>query len=607
MAHCSLPMGICFWQMLSINATLSGHVPMMWKLPFDNTQSLRQVLDHWSHKYNVLERCAELPSGLRAIASPGGVDLDINRSMLTLIPSLVVTNAGLSVTIIWPLSENRVVNGALNSRSNLWKLRISTRYANVNGSRAGFHSSSTKGVKLQAGVYRDTSGKFIQTKFIDSMRVSALPSLGPCTLVTRVLVVRGTIVVGTGHNELFRAVLKGPSDLVANWEATCDMLDCNDGSDNNIPYPVFIPTRGRAHKAHLNWNADHVFGPNVPGEDVTLRPVICIVVEPSHEDEYREAWPHALTLVLPENGRGIGFARWVIQKTCTRAFVSHDVHGSLGIMRSWKLCRLPFCWIADDGLSMFYKLTRIGDVGADTSSGCHRLTKREVTDGKPMFWEAFLSVQRNPSLTHVAVAGFLRDDGTAVCKRLEWKSDVLSLYKIVLLNLGTLKSLGVEYAKDLQMYEDIFLTNEVLLKRGGHTLKCQKYCFRASHVKDGGCADQRVQRGGVLLQNLIAPSALKKLPSARKQLVMDLLQWVQSSETKFGKECITLGLSKPTKQKSLKRTNMTQQPTPHDHNAEFVKFRKLTMHTPVNSSTSTSSSSSTISSSSSNTSSSSDC
>jgi hypothetical protein len=256
---------------------------------------------------------------------------------------------------------------------------------------------------------------------------------------------------------------------------------------------------------------------------------------------------------------------------------------------------------------MFYKLTHIDDVCASASSGCHRFTKREVTDDKPMFWEAFMSVQRHPSLTRIAVAGFLRDDGTAVCKRLEWTADVLSLYKIVLLNLGTLKALGVEYMKDLRKHEDIFLTNEVLTTRGGRTLKCQKYCFRASHAKDGGCADQRVQGEMGLLQHFIAPSAFNKLPSARKQLVMDLLQWTQSNEQKFGNECIPLGrgtrmpavsgASKPTKQESLKRTH--RKPTSHDHNSDFAKFRKLTMQPPsrinanISAASSTSSSSST--------------
>ena len=93
---------------------------------------------------------------------------------------------------------------------------------------------------------------------------------------------------------------------------------------------------------------------------------------------------------------------------------------------------------------MFYKLMWIDANGADKISGCQRLTQRKAPEGKPMFREAFINVQANPVLSQIAVAGFLRDDGTAVCKRLEWKTNELSLYKMVLLNLGVLKALGVE-------------------------------------------------------------------------------------------------------------------------------------------------------------------
>ena len=420
--------------------------------------------------------------------------------------------------------------------------------------------------------------------------------------MSRVLVVPGRSVAEMTDEaeELFRAVLKGHSSLVANWEATCERLERKEGVEKSIPYPVFIPTYGRVHKANLNWNADHVFGPVVSGRGGILHPVICIVVEPSQEEDYREVWPHALMLVLPENGRGAGFARWVIQKTCTRALVRLQLPQNPDILsgrESWKVRRLPFCWIADDGLSMFYKLVWIDGNGADGSSGCQRLTKREAPEGKPMFKDAFLSVQANPILSQIAVAGFLRDDGTAVCKRLEWKTNELSLYKIVLLNLGTLNALGVEYQQDLQMYEDICLTHEVLLKDGGRTLKCQNYCFRASHVKLGGCADQRVQRGGTLLRDLIAPLALKKLPSARQQVVRNLLQWVQSKESKFANDGspprkkpnkqASLVASKPKKPESLKRNREKKPPTPRDH-----KARKLAIQPAVSSNISSSSSSS---------------
>ena len=443
--------------MLAIKAELPGRGLCVWKLPVDERQHLRQVIEHWSRKYDVLERWADLPSEVRAIANPGGLDLDLNRSLKMLMPSLTITEAGLSVTIIWPKPADRGGNVASKARScGLGKLRISTRYASVNNADVGFHRSSTMQAKLDAGVYQDTSGKFAQTSFIEAMRTPPLPSRAlPRTqshadsgeaMATRVLVVLGRSAAGAGNKELFRAVLKGPCSLVANWEATCERLE-RKGVEKSIPYPVFIPTHGRAHKANLNWNADHVFGPIASDKEEKLHPVICIVVEPSQEGEYREVWPHALMFVLPENGRGAGFARWVIQKTCTRAFVrlqqsrTPDVQFS---KESWEVRRLPFCWIADDGLSMFYKLMWIDANGADKISGCQRLTQRKAPEGKPMFREAFINVQANPVLSQIAVAGFLRDDGTAVCKRLEWKTNELSLYKIVLLNLGTLKALGVE-------------------------------------------------------------------------------------------------------------------------------------------------------------------
>ena len=526
------------WLMLAIKAELPGKGLCVWKLPVDERHHLRQVIEHWSRKYDLLERWADLPVEVRAIASPGGPDLDLNRSLKTLMPSLTITAAGLSLTIIWPKTAERGGNGVLKARSSgLGKLRISTRYASVNNADTGFHKSSTMRAKLDAGVYQDTSGKFAQTAFIKAMRTPPLPSrallrtqsLGDSgeAMATRILVVLGRSVEGAGSKELFGAALKGPASLVANWEATCERLERRGEVEKSIPYPVFIPTYGRVHKANLNWNADHVFGPIVPGKDKKLHPVICIVVEPSQEEEYREVWPHVLMLVLPENGRGAGFARWVIQKTCTRAIVrpqqsrNSDVEFS---RESWKVRRLPFCWIADDGISMFYKLVGMDANGADGKSGCRRVTERKAPEGKPMFQEAFLSVQANPILSRIAVAGFLRDDGTAVCKRLEWKTNELSLYKIVLLNLGALKTLGVEYEPDLHMYEDICLTHEVLLKDGGGTLKCQKYCFRASHVKHGGCADQRVRSGGTLLRDLISLEAWKTLPSARKHDVWECLQ-----------------------------------------------------------------------------------
>jgi len=133
-----------------------------------------------------------------------------------------------------------------------------------------------------------------------------------------------------------------------------------------------------------------------------------------------------------------------------------------------------------------------------------------------------------------AVAGFLRDDGTAVCKRLDWKANELSLYKVVLLNTPELRRLGVEYQRDLQMYEDICLNHEVL-RHEGRTLKCQRFCFRASHRKTGGCAEVqgvvKTRKGtGTELDDLVSPKAYRRLSSEAQQVMIELLGWIQARE-----------------------------------------------------------------------------
>ena len=104
---------------------------------------------------------------------------------------------------------------------------------------------------------------------------------------------------------------------------------------------------------------------------------------------------------------------------------------------------------------MFYCLSLLAATGGSSASnsrsGAQRLKQRLAPAGRPMFWAAMLTVQRHNLLPRMAVAGYLRDDGTAVCKKLEWKVDELALYKVVLLNLNTLWRLGVEYQQDLQM------------------------------------------------------------------------------------------------------------------------------------------------------------
>jgi len=148
-----------------------------------------------------------------------------------------------------------------------------------------------------------------------------------------------------------------------------------------------------------------------------------------------------------------------------------------------------------------------------------------------MFWEAMVAVQQHPNLVRFAIAGFLRDDGTATCKKKDWKVDVLSLYKIVLLNNRQLKRLGVEYLPGLLKFEDIHLNNSVQ-RRGGQSLKCQSYCFRATQLAAGGCEDQRRgrKRSSVNVGGLMDMKTFEAMSQERQEAVKELLDWVRLRE-----------------------------------------------------------------------------
>ena len=144
-----------------------------------------------------------------------------------------------------------------------------------------------------------------------------------------------------------------------------------------------------------------------------------------------------------------------------------------------------------------------------------------------------MSVQHHSVWSQIAVAGFLRDDGTAVCKKTDWTEHVLSVYKVVLLNLGELQRLEVEYLQDVQRFEDICLTYQVL-KQGGRTLKCQAFAFRASMPKRGGCAEQRNAAHGTghatQLADLIDQRKYNRMADKDRSIINDMLDWVNDKE-----------------------------------------------------------------------------
>ena len=282
---------------------------------------------------------------------------------------------------------------------------------------------------------------------------------------------------------------------------------CNNVRDE--PYPIFICSKGRSQTALLHWKALHCLGSNPT-------PVV-VVVEPQEEAAYRDNWPTALLLILPEAANtAIGYTRWVVQRICT---CSYD------LATNRKLC-LPFIWMADDLLiTMYYLETPFGSHG-------RRILAARPNEG---FVEVLVAVQQHEQVPNAAVTGILRDRGLCSFIRKEWLLDgSLALQKLVLLNLHRLRELDVEYCKFLRKSEDLALCYDVVQRQGGHVLKIQTYCYRAIHLDHGGAEAVRgeCKRNTVgTIGELIQGADLTVLSSAHQNVAKALLQWLRDSQT----------------------------------------------------------------------------
>ena len=301
------------------------------------------------------------------------------------------------------------------------------------------------------------------------------------------------------------------------------------------PYPVFILSKGRPREACLNWETSHVFG--TISEHHRRWPVVVVVVEPREEEAYREVWPNALMMTLPENGLGPGYARWIVQMVCTHSVECMTMTYDSGRTKSWtESRRLPFVWVADDLVSSFYELKRPVDLRSKT-----RRTVRSAPKNTPMFREAMLRVQRHPELLRMGLCGFLRDDGTAVCKKSQWTfgEGALSLYKVVLLNIKVLHENNLQYIRYLKKYEDIALNHQVIEHLSVDLMKCQQFCFRASHKRGGGCQGARRDVQGqeaaraakTLRTELIPARRWERLSPKDQDTVQKVLKWVNGKES----------------------------------------------------------------------------
>ena len=198
-------------------------------------------------------------------------------------------------------------------------------------------------------------------------------------------------------------------------------------------------------------------GGHAPGR---LRHVWVVVVDPEELEAYASRHPDALFLALPRAGRAVGYARSVAQRVCS---VGATACG--------------FYWSVDDNVVRFQKWVATRQGG--------RAEERPSADFST-YLEALLYAQNLPDASEYAEIGFLRQRGTAVCVRQAHATNVLSVYKCLLLNNGLLRSRSVAYNPVLSRFEDIALSHAAVAA-GLKTLKCYGYSYTAANLQRGGC------------------------------------------------------------------------------------------------------------------------
>ena len=348
-----------------------------------------------------------------------------------------------------------------------------------------------------------------------------------------------------GSTKSLRLTFWAATGSIDSLFAWCQWFGSAPSSQPQQPYPVFIPTKGRAKDAHLNWRAAHCFGQEAfqEADEQTPRALVIAVVEPAEATEYREKWADLPLLVLPENDMGPAFVRWCVQKTASAFRTELADADELGPVR-----QMQQCWLVDDSITSFYRLDplsakllqaeeeRLLDRGAlvpstPLSKPAGRRKERRCRGA--MFAEAMLAVQQQASQGACAICGFLRDDGTAPMKSAQWALDSTSVFKVVLLNLAELAKLQVEYIPQLRLFEDVCL-NVQARNAGGRILKCMNYCYWADNKTFGGCSAQRAQKAAAPrctgLEDLIAAQAFMELPAATKTAVQHVYSWVHRDE-----------------------------------------------------------------------------
>ncbi|CAK9028316.1 Uncharacterized protein SCF082_LOCUS18307 [Durusdinium trenchii] len=469
-------------------------------------------------------------------------------------------------------------------KRSLKMLHVSPRYGKINAKVLGIQRARNMKQKIAEGRYFHTMGMFKQDKYRKAMQTP------PETRGSDEALQRWTLVAWDrrrGPPGGQAATYQGPDGELPVlrmslwctersaeglfswcwWFGQRGQVGQEDAWVAETPYPVFIPSKGRAKEAHLNWRAVHCFGDEAfdaetPAEADSPGALVVVVVEPAEAQAYRDAWPDMPLIVLPESEMGPAFARWSVQKLCTS--FRAEIEGGYGPLQ-----HMQYCWLIDDSITSFYSLEKLSEkaleeeqqriqsqlqqVGAIVATTPLRrpLGRRTERCGEgAMFAKALLAVQKASHWAkgNYAISGFLRDDGTAPMKAAQWALDSTSVFKVVMLNLVQLFQLQVEYVPQLRLFEDVCL-NVQARNSGAHILKCMTYCYRADNKRFGGCAAERAANTAssfcTSLEDLISAEAFLALSPAAKAAVQHVYNWVHRDEDRSRARLEELGLPAP--------------------------------------------------------------
>ena len=281
--------GLC---LLAISVSAPGRTFPIWRLAVGAKEKLSKVMSMWASKHL---GCGNLPEGVCAFAGNGGPPLDLRDRLQQMAPMLPVRDARLAVAVTWPALPPQEAMAAVTVRSStshskLGKLAISTRYSSVDREAMGYHQSSNYDSKVEAGEYDETFGQYLQAGYIEAMRTPPASDADAAREAEESIeTLELSVFSKVSDQVVFTATLRGPKALVDNWGATCEAFEHKKEECQDLPFPVFIPSRGRPLKANLNWEASHVYGDLLREDETkTLRPVVYVALEQEDEPEYRQ-------------------------------------------------------------------------------------------------------------------------------------------------------------------------------------------------------------------------------------------------------------------------------------------------------------------------------